>query len=74
MFEDTRFALQIVQQEKVLKKKKLAGKKKPDREAKKTQVTAKALASQVNKDLTGSVQESRTSTDFSNNIFEYIYS
>lgn len=44
---------------KCYKKRKFAAQKKADREAKKAQVTAKALASQVNKNPLGGVQKSR---------------
>ena len=56
---DARSALRIVRQEEVLKKKELAAQKKADREAKKTQVTAKAFSSQRNKNLSDGVQKSR---------------
>ena len=57
----------------MLKKEKIGGTKKADREAKKAQDIAKALASQVNKNPPGGIQKSCMYNDFSNNIFEYIY-
>ncbi len=54
----------MLQQDKVLKKKKLAAQKKADREAKKAQVTVKTLASSVNKNSPGNVQKSRIYNSF----------
>lgn len=56
---DARFALRIVRQEEVLKKRDLAVQKKAEREAKKAQLAAEKLASQVNKNSPGGVQKSR---------------
>lgn len=55
---DARFALRIVRQEEVLKKRELAAQKKAEREAKKAHLAAEKLATQVNKNPPGGVQKS----------------